>query len=203
MKKRENNKEVVRLKKARFTASCIIGSLDGDTWNVYSKSDGTLLSQKAWKEIKVLYDYLYLIDDNNRYTLGWIKDNQLIILASELKYIDWIKEDTFELTNEKHQKAICVKGDILIDYGRYKDFDYEVNYDSKTGLNHVEITGLKIPRTVRWKNIVQQSEKGYVVKDGDDYAFYDTNGELVLDFEYQDMKLFDDHVEATKRVFFD
>ena len=133
---------------------------------------------------------------------GYYKERLYRFSFSEYtKQINCITEDKFELTNEKHQKAVCVNGEILIEYGRYKDFDYEVDFDSETGLSHVNIIGLKIPRTVRWKNIVQQSEKGYVVKDGDDYAFYDNNGELVLDFEYQEIKLFDDHLEAIKKMY--
>ena len=203
MKKKEKNKESVRLKKARFNDFCIIGSLDGDTWKVYSKEDGTLLNQRAWKDIRVINNYLYLIDDNDRYSFGVIKENQLTILASELRYVSWIDEGIFELTNQQHQKAIYKADKCIIDYGVHKDFDYDIEFDPTTGKNKVKIIGIDLPREVRWMNIVQQSEKGYVVKDGDDYAFYDTNGELVLDFEYQDIKLFDDHVEATRKIFFD
>ena len=182
--------------------SCVLGLNHNQGWGVYNYK-GNLLNEKRWQDIRVVYDYLILIDKDGKYSLGHIKDKKLNIIASDLRYISCITEDKFELTNEQYQKAICVKGEVLIEYGRYKDFDYEVEFDSETGLNHVEIIGLKIPRTVRWKDIVQQSEKGYVVKDGDDYAFYDTNGEMVLDFEYQDIKLLNDHVEATKKVYFD
>lgn len=182
--------------------SFVLGLNEKRKWNVYSK-DGIVLSERAWKEVKVICDYLYLIDDNDRYSLGWLKDNQLIIIAENLKYIDWITDDIFELTNEQHQKAIYKEGKCVIGYGTYKDFLYEIDFNPATGKNEVEIVGIDVPNVLLGKEIVQQSEKGYVVKDGDDYAFYDTNGELVLDFEYQDMKLFDDHVEATKKIFFD
>ena len=203
MKKKEKNKASERVKHARIFDSCILGTDDEKAWKVYSKEEGALLDQRAWKEIKVLCDYLYLIDDNDRYSLGRIKENQLIIIAAELKYISWIDEGIFELTNQQHQKAIYKADKCIIDYGVHKDFDYDIEFDPTTGKNKVKIIGIDLPREVRWMNIVQKSEKGYVVKDGDDYAFYDTNGELVLDFEYQDIKLFDDHVEATRKIFFD
>lgn len=202
MKKKEKNKASERVKHARIFDSCILGTDDEKAWKVYSKEEGALLDQRAWKDIKVINHYLYLIDDNDSYSFGVIKENQLTILASELRYVSWIDKEIFELTNQQFQKAVYNKGKCIIEYGEYKDFAYEIEVNSITGESEVKIIGIDIPYALLGMNIVQQSEKGYVVKDGDDHAFYNTNGEMVLDFEYQDIKLFDDHVEATRKIFF-
>jgi len=182
--------------------SCVLGLNHNQGWGVYNYK-GNLLNEKRWQDIRVVYDYLILIDKDGKYSFGHVEDNKLNIIAEDLRNVSYITEDMFELTNEQHQKAVYKKDKYVIEFGTHKDLDYDIEFNPNTGRNKVKIIGLTLPREVRGMNIVQQSEKGYVVKDGEDYAFYDTNGEMVLDFEYQEIKLFDDHVEATKKIFFD